>query len=92
MKIKVKYLPPFCTIINKKDEIINIPKNYSIKQLLKYLADKYGEKFKNNIFPNGNPNSDRYIVNIILDDEIINKDYILKSEDTITIFMTMSGG
>ena len=51
MQIKVSYLDPHLRdITGKESELLSLPSNSTIRDLLTYLSEKYGSKFRRLIF------------------------------------------
>jgi MoaD family protein len=92
--VVVEYLGQVRMITNRKDEVVVVPPDAAIKDLLDVLSKRYGELFDAEVFQEGQiPRDDLVIaVNGIAIRQINNLETGLKHNDTVTLFPIFPGG
>jgi MoaD family protein len=94
MDVTVEYLGQVRVITSRKNEVVEVPADATIKDLLRKLSVSYGEAFDKEVFEEGqNPRDD--LVVAVNGTAILQLDYLatkLKLNDTITLFPIFPGG
>ena len=96
MKVKVEYLGHIKNMINlKRHEIVELKEKSSIENLLMFLSEKYGDKFKEVIYEKGDKKvkaSYMLTINGYLLNQLKGLETILKSDDHIILMPIVNGG
>ena len=94
MDVTVEYLGQVRVITGRKNEVVEVSSEATIKDLLRRLSVCYGDAFDKEVFQDGqNPRDD--LVVAINGTAILQLDYLatkLKLNDTITLFPIFPGG
>ena len=51
--VLVNFLPPLSQIAGKKEDVMQVENDDTVQTLLEKLSDKYGEKFRTEVFQSG---------------------------------------
>ena len=94
MDVTVEYLGQVRVITGRKNEVVEVSADATIKELLGKLSARYGEAFVKEVFEEGqNPRDD--LVVAINGTAILQLDYLatkLKLNDIVTLFPIFPGG
>ncbi|MDQ1279730.1 MAG: sulfur-carrier protein [Thermoproteota archaeon] len=95
MKVTVRYLGPVRVLLNKKEEVIEVPEKVMLLELLNNLSELYGNGFKEEIFDSVSKRIREGLVVTINGITIGQLNGIrteLKEGDTITLLPFFAGG
>lgn len=95
MRVKMRYLGSVGIALDKREEEIDISGTATLSDLLEKLAEKYGEKLKNEVLQPGRTDIGvgyMTMVNGVLISRLQDVQTKLKPGDTIVLMPTISGG
>ncbi|TFG24195.1 MAG: hypothetical protein EU533_02410 [Promethearchaeota archaeon] len=94
--LELRWEPPFNEITKKMNEVITFEKELTLKELLEYFYEKYGDEFKSLLWDKKNPEEFSSFLSIIIngisyrDDDFLDK--IIKDKDDIAFLYLYFGG
>jgi molybdopterin converting factor small subunit len=66
ISLKLRFEPPFNEITKKTNDIVKLEKSLTLKELLDFFYNKYGEKFKELLWDKKNPEKFSSFLSIII--------------------------
>ncbi|MFX1357363.1 MAG: MoaD/ThiS family protein [Promethearchaeota archaeon] len=96
ISLKLRFEPPFNEVTKKTNDILQLEKELTLKELFEYFYSKYGEKFKELLWDKKKPEEFSSFLSIIINgrsyrDENFLKT-ILKDGDDIAFLYLYFGG
>ncbi len=95
MNVKVQYLGPIRTALNKREDEIEVSPKTTVYDLLKRLSQTYGKLFESEIFEENGKNIREELV-ITVNGKAIGQlegaQTALKKEDVVTLLPLFAGG
>lgn len=95
MDVTVEYLGQVRVIANRRNEVVDVSADATIKELLQKLSVRYGEAFDKEVFQEDGQNPRDDLVVAVNGTAILQLDYLatkLKLNDTVTLFPIFPGG
>jgi molybdopterin converting factor small subunit len=96
ISLKLRWEPPFNEVTKKTNEVITIEKQLTLKQLLEFFYEKYGDEFRSLLWDKKNPDQFSSFLSIIIngisyrDENFLNT--IIKDNDDIAFLYLYFGG
>ncbi|MHA1724850.1 MAG: MoaD/ThiS family protein [Promethearchaeota archaeon] len=96
MKLNLEFSPPFNEITGKVFQTMEFEKPLTLRELLQHLKEKFGQKFYDLIWENGNENQFNKLLSIIINGHSYRYekflDTILKDGDDVVFIYIYFGG
>ncbi|MHA1786091.1 MAG: MoaD/ThiS family protein [Candidatus Helarchaeota archaeon] len=92
MKIKLKYFAQMAEITNKREEELKFQDGMTLKELISFLVQKYGNNLKNYLLENGTDNVKNFF-KILINGKLMDfQDILLTKDSEVVIIPPVSGG
>ena len=96
MKVNLEFSPPFNEITKSLYEILEFEKEMTLDELIEYFGKKYGDKFINLIWENGEKGNFHKLLSIIINGRSYRDENfletIIKDGDQIVFIYVYFGG
>ena len=96
MKVNLEFSPPFNEITKNLYEILEFEKELTLDELIEYFGNKYGKKFIDLIWENGEKGNYNKLISIIINGRSYRDDNFLKTKirdgDQIVFIYVYFGG
>lgn len=95
MRVKVQYFAIVRELVDQREEILEVSEKATVLDLLRLLAEKYGERFREYVFDSKSGNPRSYLQFLLDENSISNLDgfsTVLTHNCTFAIIPPVGGG